>query len=393
MPNEHVLNPWLDFKYGDNYASDFGLIRVSNGSRYNDNLLPTLNDKTADVPGGDGMYYFNSYYKQKQFNINFAFDGLTETQLRAVRQWLNGKEIKELEFDERPGLLYSAKVTGTPSFKYIPFDSAPRISSNIVGRFYKAVAKAYISQETISNWPTDYTYPEIEGYSIATGEYFYRIAIGFTTLSELLVNAPNLSKDPVFIKNAWSKNSGKYLYTDSSTTHMPAKFLIKSQAEYNLLAQYFDLTPLLPSGEEPSEPELIYKGEGSVTFTCYDPYAYTTTQIVITGTSMEFDTLGDVPGTFILSSTAATNSNHTLTFTDISDTEHPVVLGSITILPAASGYIWNSKTGMVTASNGTTYKPVAFSGNSMLTLPPNARIKLEGAMPLTSQLIYYNRYY
>jgi hypothetical protein len=63
MPNEHVLNPWLDFKYGDNYASDFGLIRVSNGSRYNDNLLPTLNDKTADVPGGDGMYYFNSYYK------------------------------------------------------------------------------------------------------------------------------------------------------------------------------------------------------------------------------------------------------------------------------------------------------------------------------------------
>lgn len=389
MPNEHVLNPWLDFKYGDNYASDFGLIRVSNGSRYNDNLLPTLNDKTADVPGGDGMYYFNSYYKQKQFNINFAFDGLTEEQLRAIRQWLNGKEIKELEFDERPGLFYSAKVTGTPSFKYIPFDSAPRISSNIVGRFYKAVAKEYISQETISNWPTAHTYPQIEGYSMATGGYFQRIAIGASTLSELLVNAPNLTSDPVVIKNWWSKTSGKRL----GTNNMPAKFLIKSQADYNLLAQYFDLTPLLPSGEEPPEPELIYKGEGSVTFTCYDPYAYTTTQMAVTSNSMEFDTLGDVPGTFILSSTASFNPNYTLTFTDISDTEHPVILGSITILSSGIGYIWNSKTGMVTATNGGAFKPVAFSGNSMLTLPPNARIKLEGAMPLTSQLIYYNRYY
>lgn len=174
---------------------------------------------------------------------------------------------------------------------------------------------------------------------------------------------------------------------------MPAKFCIKSQADYNLLSQYFDLTPLLPSGEEPPEPELIYKGEGSVTFTCYDPYAYTTTQMAVTSNSMEFDTLGDVPGTFILSSTASFNPNYTLTFTDISDTEHPVVLGSITLLSSGIGYIWNSKTGMVTATNGGAFKPVAFSGNSMLTLPPNARIKLEGAMPLTTNLVYYNRYY
>jgi len=65
MPNEHVSNPFVDFKYGDNYASDFHLIRTSDSKRYNDNLIPTLTDKTAEIPGADGMYFFNTYYKQR----------------------------------------------------------------------------------------------------------------------------------------------------------------------------------------------------------------------------------------------------------------------------------------------------------------------------------------
>ena len=122
MPNEHVSNPFVDFKYGDNYASDFHLIRTSDSKRYNDNLIPTLTDKTAEVPGADGMYFFNTYYKQRQFTLNLAYDSLTEEDLRAVRNWLNGKDIKPLIFDERPDRQYYAKVTGTPQFKYIPFD-------------------------------------------------------------------------------------------------------------------------------------------------------------------------------------------------------------------------------------------------------------------------------
>jgi hypothetical protein len=32
----------------------------------------------VQIPGGDGTYYFGSYYTQKQFDIPFAFDALTE---------------------------------------------------------------------------------------------------------------------------------------------------------------------------------------------------------------------------------------------------------------------------------------------------------------------------
>lgn len=136
---DHIDNPYVDFYYGDRkhdfrpisgYASDFHLYRVSSSKRYNDNLIPTLTDKTADVPGADGMYFFNTYYKQKQFTINVAFDKLNDADLREIRNWLNGKEIKDLIFDEFPQVAYKAKVTGAPNLKFVPFDEVTNKKTN-----------------------------------------------------------------------------------------------------------------------------------------------------------------------------------------------------------------------------------------------------------------------
>lgn len=114
---------FIGFTYGGKHSiDDFGIYRTSDGNRYNDNLIPQLTDKTADVPGGDGQYYFNSHYKPRQFSIPIAFDSLTEVQYQEVRKWLNGKDIKELVFDEHPYKIYSAKVTGTPQLKTICFE-------------------------------------------------------------------------------------------------------------------------------------------------------------------------------------------------------------------------------------------------------------------------------
>jgi predicted phage tail component-like protein len=107
---------------GKHSFEDFGLIRVSDGSRYAINLTPTLNDKTADVPGRDGMYFFGTNYKQKDFAINFVFDGLTHKQLTDMELWLDGKDLHPLWFAEEPYKVYMAKVTGTPQIKALPFD-------------------------------------------------------------------------------------------------------------------------------------------------------------------------------------------------------------------------------------------------------------------------------
>jgi hypothetical protein len=39
---------------GKHSYEDFGIYRISDGSRYNENLIPTLTDKIADAPGGNG---------------------------------------------------------------------------------------------------------------------------------------------------------------------------------------------------------------------------------------------------------------------------------------------------------------------------------------------------
>lgn len=119
---------YMGFSYGTKsdgspmHSSDLGIVRTSNGSRFEENLLPTMQDKTVQVPGGDGTYYFGSYYTQRQFTIPFAFDGLTEQQIEQLRVHFGDKQIHDLIFDERPYKTYRAKVTGTATIKYIPFN-------------------------------------------------------------------------------------------------------------------------------------------------------------------------------------------------------------------------------------------------------------------------------
>lgn len=112
---------YVGFTYNGVHSSEWGIVRTSDGSRFNENLLPTMQDKTVQVPGGDGAYYFGSYYTQRVFNIPFAFDSLTEEQLAKLKADLGDKGIHDLIFDETPYKVYSAKVTGSATIKYIPF--------------------------------------------------------------------------------------------------------------------------------------------------------------------------------------------------------------------------------------------------------------------------------
>lgn len=116
-----IKGEFTGFSFGGCHSSDFGITRVSDGSRYNDNLLPTIQDKTVQAPGRDGTYFFGSYYTQRVFNVSFVFDELTEGQLKRVQAVFGDKKIHDLIFDEAPYKAYRAKVTGSATIKYIPF--------------------------------------------------------------------------------------------------------------------------------------------------------------------------------------------------------------------------------------------------------------------------------
>ena len=112
---------YVGFTFGDKHSSQLGIVRTSEGSRFNESLLPTLQDKTIQVPGGDGTYLFGSFYTQKSINISFAFDSLTEQQLNELKTWLGDKKIRNLILDEAPYKAYHAKITGSATIKHIPF--------------------------------------------------------------------------------------------------------------------------------------------------------------------------------------------------------------------------------------------------------------------------------
>ncbi len=114
-------NDFIGFSFGGIHSSTLGIVRTSDGSRFNENLLPTIQDKTVQVPGGDGTYYFGSYYTQRQIPVQIAFDSLTDIGIRKLRQWLGDKKVKDLIFDETPYKVYRAKITGSATIKHICF--------------------------------------------------------------------------------------------------------------------------------------------------------------------------------------------------------------------------------------------------------------------------------
>lgn len=116
------MGDFLGFTFGDIHSSNLGITRVSGGDRYEEQLHPEIKDRTVEVPGLNGEYYFGSDFGTRTFDIEIAFDHLTEEQFRKLRQVFGTKDIKRLIFDERPYKYYMAKLESPIELSYICFD-------------------------------------------------------------------------------------------------------------------------------------------------------------------------------------------------------------------------------------------------------------------------------
>ena len=117
-----MLIDFCGFTFNGIHTSELNIVRVSNGSRYNETLIPAFQDKTAQIEGGDGILFWDSYYTNIPFSIQIAYDSLTETQFRRLRQVYSAKAIGEFIFDESPYKAYTAKVQSPPQLSYICFE-------------------------------------------------------------------------------------------------------------------------------------------------------------------------------------------------------------------------------------------------------------------------------
>lgn len=230
---------FLAFSFNGRHSwVDFGIYRVGDSDRYNENLLPTMTDKTAEAPGSDGMYFFGTNHKQKDFNINFAFDHLIDYQVREMKKWLNGKEMGDLWFEEAPYKVWTAKVTGQPSIKYIPFDDFDENGNKI--RVYKGEGSVVFT----AYWPYAHT-PEAvltldgetkDGKSLSAYDDFYNKE-QWAAASGLDESVSNIKGDlPThFMANLSPYTVAELIYNENNTICYGYKYNSSTDSEKALI--------------------------------------------------------------------------------------------------------------------------------------------------------------
>ena len=124
-----IKGDFLGFTFAGVRSESLGIVRTSDGDRFEEELTPEIKDITAEVPGMDGEYYFGSTYGSKTIDVSFAFDSLTEEQFRKLRQVYGRRKQGELIFDERPYKKYMVKIASPIELSYVCFDEPKRVPS------------------------------------------------------------------------------------------------------------------------------------------------------------------------------------------------------------------------------------------------------------------------
>ena len=118
---------FIEFYFDGISSKELGITRVSDGTRYNFDLQPTVKNVTVEVPGGDGYYFFGSNYAEKKMQIQIAFDSLSEAQMRRISNIFSPRnELKDFYFTNHPYKVWKVKITAPVQLNTLCFDEDPK---------------------------------------------------------------------------------------------------------------------------------------------------------------------------------------------------------------------------------------------------------------------------
>jgi hypothetical protein len=159
---EYLDDGYLGFTFDGRHSSEFGLLVVSDGSRYHQNLSSDFSDNIQTVPGRNGGYFFGTQLGMKNFDINCAFDNMTTHMKNEVQMWLYPDKVGWLVFDENPYKKYLVKISTVPVFNFLPFNNLKNIHS-------------YNLQEEVLKGEVNITFFSFEEYGYENEEYLLPI--------------------------------------------------------------------------------------------------------------------------------------------------------------------------------------------------------------------------
>lgn len=188
-----IKGDFISFTYNGVHSTELGIVRTSSSNRYNDQLVPTSQDKTVPVPGGNGTYFFGSYYTQRAITLDIAYDEVTEATLRRMRKVFEADTVHELIFDDEPYKVYYAKVTGQPQLKYIPFQNYDNDLLDGTPRIYKGEGTInFTCYDPFAHCPNGYK--KYTDWTIGSPIWYKYDNKNEWNLSAMLTNDDNIDK-------------------------------------------------------------------------------------------------------------------------------------------------------------------------------------------------------
>lgn len=204
-------NNYIDFKFGDFWASDFNLIAVSSGDRYSPPVYGTINPNTTTVAGKTGVYKWKTQIGEKIITINIAFDKVTMQNVNQIKQWLNPKKIEKLILSEEPNKYYWCSINSEPDFKFIPFieETIKVGNKEVIEGVYKGeMSLQFICADNFAySEEEDYEKVEIEK-GIIYSEKYPSIIIPWVTSSNLLENVQFYNNNNIYLKSYFDAEIG-----------------------------------------------------------------------------------------------------------------------------------------------------------------------------------------
>lgn len=172
------MSDFVGFRFGPYHSSDLHLFVTSSGNRFQKNLLPSPNDYTLDISGGDGKFYVGQTFQSREINVNVSFTDMDEFTFRKLSQIFSTDKLQDLVFDEQPYKTYRAKCKNAPSFKFICFKD-PQTQQ----RIYKGEG----SISFICYKPFAYCFNK---YIVTAADYYK------TTMPEEILNPMSINYNP-----------------------------------------------------------------------------------------------------------------------------------------------------------------------------------------------------
>ena len=239
------MGDFTGFTFGNVRSSDLGIYRVSGGDRYEEGLHPEIKDRTVEVPGLNGEYYFGSDYGTRTIDLEFAFDSVTEEQLRQIKKVFGTKQNKDLIFDETPYKKYIAKLASPVELSYVCFDEPKKEKDTARNGIRRDRTKD--TSETLSFQST----LEISANS----------TISYELESSFLEDTLNIITDIDYIRN-------NNIITFTNNTEEDSNATIS----YQYVVNSYGWEEIVPWKYSDSI-QRVYKGEGKISFICYFPFA------------------------------------------------------------------------------------------------------------------------